>query len=225
MLGRGLLLGLGVVILVKIFPSLENENLFSLCSDLIGLVIIYPLARRLGFGFGRAREYLAGLGAEVKRSAGYFLLMAGALFVGYHFYLVLLAPWDQPWTNKLLFWLAGTNNPILSDSRIASLINNPLWLPVYFLSICVFPPIIEEFLFRRWLYVAMRKRLPVGWAIAFNAALFGLMHAADFMMTAIPGFFFCWAYEKTQRLEVPILMHAFINTAGIALMFGDRFGF
>jgi len=75
---------------------------------------------------------------------------------------------------------------------------------------------------RRWLYAAMRGRMPAVTAIIINGSLFGLMHGTDFFATAIPGFFFCWLYEKTGKLETPILVHAFTNLLALLLIFGEK---
>lgn len=225
MLGWGLLLGLGAVAAMKAVPALHNDSVGSLASDAIMLAIVYPLARRLGFSLRKTPDYLAALGAEFMRASKYFVLMAAALFAGYHLYAMALAPWDLAWTNKLLLWHEGGNNPAIADARIAGVLTNPWQLPLYFIGICVVPPIVEEFLLRRWLYVAMRRRLPAGAAIALNGAVFGLLHGKDFFMTGLPGVFFCWAYERTGKLETPILMHMLINFVNLSMIFGEKLGY
>ena len=222
MLGRALLLGLPFFILMKIFPALKNENFEQIAGDLILLAVIYPLAGKLGFKFSAVRSYLGVVKAELKPAFNYFLVMEVLLLGAYYAFTLALAPWDLPWTNTLLFWSEQSSNPATLDSHIAALLENPLLLPFYFLSICAFAPLIEEFLMRRWLYTAMRARMPVAAAIIINGSLFGLMHGKDFIAAAMHGFFLCWSYEKTGKIETPILVHAFTNLLALLLIFGEK---
>lgn len=222
MLGRAVLLTLPFFILMKIFPALKNDNFELVVSDLIMLGVICPLAVKLGFKFSKARSYLEGLKAELRPAFKYFLIMKIVLLAAYYAFTLALAPWDLPWTNTLLFWSENSSNSNTLDYRIADLLESPLMLPVYFLSICALGPLIEEFVMRRWLYAAMRLRMPVAAAILLNGSLFGLLHGKDFFATAIPGFFFCWAYEKTGKIETPILVHGFSNLLALLLIFAEK---
>lgn len=222
MLGRAVLLTLPFLILMKIFPALKNDNFELVVSDLIMLAVICPLAVKLGFKFSKARSYLEGLKAELRPAFKYFLIMEIVLLAAYYAFTLSLAPWDLPWTNTLLFWSENSSNSNTLDYRIAALLESPLMLPVYFLSICALGPLIEEFIMRRWLYAAMRLRMPVAAAILLNGSLFGLLHGKDFFATAIPGFFFCWAYEKTGKIETPILVHGFSNLLALLLIFAEK---
>lgn len=222
MLGRALLLGLPFFILMKIFPALKNENFELIAGDLILLAAICPVAWKLGFKFSAIRSYLEGLKPELKPAFKYFLIMEVMLLGAYYVFTLALAPWDLPWTNTLLFWSEQSSNPATLDARITALLETPLLLPVYFISICAFAPLIEEFIMRRWLYTAMRVRMPAAAAIIINGSLFGLMHGKDLIATGIHGFFFCWSYEKTGKIEIPILLHAFTNLLALLLIFGEK---
>lgn len=222
MLGRGLVLVLAAVIVTKIFPSLNDDNFKSLASEIITLAVIWPTARKLGFDPSRCSEYLSGLKAQLRPAFLYFLVMMAFLPVMDYAYTFLLAPWDLSWTNTLLFWNDQSSNPFTLDARIEGLLENPLLLPGYFIAGCVLAPLAEEFIMRRWAYAAMRKYMPAAAAILFNGFLFGLLHGRDFMATAAHGFFFCWAYERTGKLETPILIHAISNLFALLLIFGGK---
>jgi membrane protease YdiL (CAAX protease family) len=221
-LGLVILYTLPVHLLVKMFPAMEDGNTQSLLSSLAVAAAIYPAAYKLGFRLGAAGAYGARLKAELLPAFKYFILMLALLFVGNHVYTMALAPWDLHWTNTLLLWNDMANNPMVSDGRIGEVLGSPLLLPGYFLIICVFPPLIEEFIMRRWLYVAMRRKMPLAPAILLNGALFGLMHGKDFMGTAMHAFFFCWVYERTGKLQVPILVHAYGNLFALLMIFGGN---
>lgn len=220
-----LLVGAGVLF-AHLFPALKFAGFETFVSGLAVLVAGYPAARKLGFRFGKTGLYLAGLKSELRTAFKYFLVIM-ALYLGINcVYSMALAPWDLGWTNTLLFWNDQSSNPATLSASISGLLANPLLIPGYVLSICALSPVLEEFVLRRWLYAAMRVRLPVAAAILLNGALFGLLHGKDFFGTAVFGFFFCWAYERTGKLATPILIHAFVNLSALLEAFGSRtFGF
>lgn len=222
LLGRLLLLTLPLAVVWKAWPSLDTPDWQDLLADAVVLAALYPLLRGLGFAFGRWREYLPGLKAELRPAFKYFLLMNAALFVADYAWQFSLAPWDAAWSNRLLFWNSASSNPATQDPRLAGLLSHPLWLVPYLFSLCVFAPAAEEFLFRYWLYGAMRRRLPAAAAIALNAAFFGAMHGKDFLGTGVCALFFCWVYERSGKLETPILVHAFTNALAGGLVLGEK---
>jgi len=225
-LGLLFLYALPAYVLRKIFPVLAGPDYEALLIDLVLLAALYPAVRKTGFDFGRLRGYLGGLKAEARPAFKYFLLMTALLFVADQLYTLLLAPWDLPWTNTLLFWSDQSQNPATADSRLEAMLAQPFLLPAYLFTLCVVAPAAEEFLFRRWLYVATRRYLPVAAALLANAALFGALHGSDFMGTGLSGLFFCWVYERTGRLETPILVHCFTNLLAVALLLGEKlYGF
>ncbi len=74
-------------------------------------------------------------------------------------------------------------------------------------------PILEEFLFRMFLYTGFRKHLGPKAAIFVTSFVFALVHfnALGFFPIFVLGAFFNILYEKTQRLWIPILAHACHN--------------
>lgn len=226
MLGFAFLLISAAVLFSHIFPTLKFSGLESVFTGLFALAAVYPAARRLGFRFAKTGLYLSGLKAELLTAFKYFLIIIFLQSVITYVYTIALAPWDFPWTNTLLFWNDQSSNPATLPARIDGLLARQLLIPGYILAICALGPVIEEFVFRRWLYAVMRFRLPIAAAILLNGALFGLLHGKDFFGTAVFGFFFCWTYERTGKLETPILVHAFVNLFALLEIFGSRiFGF
>lgn len=122
-----------------------------------------------------------------------------------------LVPIGLPWSNTLLLWMDQSSNPAVAGSYITALLASPAKIPLYFLSLCVFTPLTEEFIVRRGLYVSMRKKLPFAIAILLNGTLFGLLHLKDFIATGLTGIFLCYVYEKDKRLSTVVLIHSFIN--------------
>lgn len=211
MIGRVLLYTIPLYLITKKFPAFRNTEWSSLMFDAVFLAALYPAARKSGFSPSKWRGYLAGVKSELLPAFKWFLVTMSVVWLAVQAFSLALAPWDMHWTNLLLFWLDSTSNPTSSEARLVGLIANPLLIPVDVLSVCVLAPIMEEFLYRRWLYTAIRGFMPVAAAIVLNGALFGAMHGADFFSTGLCGVFFCWSYQRSGRLATPILLHAFVN--------------
>jgi len=81
-------------------------------------------------------------------------------------------------------------------------------------------PIAEEMFFRGFLYGFLRKHVRPSIAVVFVGALFGIFHMplAVMLPTGLLGAFFCYLYERTGRLTVPIFLHAIYNFVQIMLI-------
>jgi uncharacterized protein len=87
---------------------------------------------------------------------------------------------------------------------------------------CVIAPICEEFLFRGFMYRALRNWRGVWPAAAITGGLFGLVHglsapAVDLLPLAILGFVLCLVYERAGSLYPCIALHVLNN----AIAFGS----
>ncbi len=110
--------------------------------------------------------------------------------------------------------------PEVSDSyRVAS---GPLFSDITVLSvvaIVILAPICEEVIFRGILHKALRTVMPVWGALLVSSAIFGTVHAGWVWMLLATGMglILAYAYEKTQSLYVPIVMHMAINGFSVLL--------
>lgn len=82
---------------------------------------------------------------------------------------------------------------------------------------CVIAPIGEEFLFRGFIFTALRNWRGVWTAAALTGALFGLVHvgsapALDLVPLAVLGFALCLLYRATGSLYPCIAAHALNNS-------------
>lgn len=77
----------------------------------------------------------------------------------------------------------------------------------------VVAPLVEETVFRGFVYAVLKKHTDAFFAALVSAALFALAHAH--LASAVPLFVlalgFTVAYERTGSLLVPMLMHALFN--------------
>lgn len=84
----------------------------------------------------------------------------------------------------------------------------------------VVAPLVEETVFRGFIYGVL-KRYTDGWFAALcSAALFAVvhMHVGSFVPLFVLALGFCVAYERTGCLLVPMFMHAFFNGASTTLL-------
>ncbi len=95
-----------------------------------------------------------------------------------------------------------------------------------FLTLVVLAPLIEELLFRGFLYQRLSKLTGVVSAAAVTSILFGLAHirGADWqvlvaMDTALLSVFMIIALERTKTLLAPIIMHAIKNALAFYVLF------
>lgn len=182
-----------------------------------------PAAQRAFFGLGCA-IYLAGtLG----------ILSALALW-GRHA-LDMLA-WRGPWPAMTpLAWklfalaplyhvVAGlTLKAIYPDFSLWLMApRDPLALALSFLMIVVLAPLVEELLFRGFIYARLRARLRAGSAVAVTTVVFALAHwdGLGLYPAAVlaPGLVLTLIRERTGSTKAAALGHGLYNLAGWALL-------
>lgn len=85
---------------------------------------------------------------------------------------------------------------------------------------CIAAPLVEELLFRGYMYGALKKATNPIFSAVIIGALFAVVHGNLPALLPLWAFsiLLCCAYEWTRCLWVPIGMHAFFNGANILLM-------
>jgi len=80
-------------------------------------------------------------------------------------------------------------------------------------------PVIEETLFRGYLFRAMSVRYGLRWAYPISATLFAAFHGTLPLIVplAIAGLLYAWAYQRTGNLLANITAHATSNALALAL--------
>ncbi|MEX2579926.1 MAG: CPBP family intramembrane glutamic endopeptidase [Verrucomicrobiales bacterium] len=133
--------------------------------------------------------------------------------------LVVCAKWIGELSNLYLESLFGeldVQDPVRTFQESKSNIH----LGLSILTACVVAPVVEELLFRGYMYgVVKRFTGPVFSAVVIGA-LFAVVHGNLPALLPLWGFsiMLCAAYEITRCLWVPIGMHALFNGANIVLM-------
>jgi membrane protease YdiL (CAAX protease family) len=85
---------------------------------------------------------------------------------------------------------------------------------------CIAAPVVEEFLFRGYMYGTVKRLTNPVFAAVIIGGLFAVVHGN--LPALLPLWVFsillCLAYEFTRCLWVPVGMHVFFNAANIVLM-------
>ena len=87
------------------------------------------------------------------------------------------------------------------------------------LAATVAAPMMEEFLFRGYIYTVLRRFLGIGPAMLLSALLFGAIHvnATAFPALCVLAVCLSIAYETTGSLAVPMTMHAAFNLVNLGI--------
>lgn len=102
--------------------------------------------------------------------------------------------------------------------------DHPFAFVTVLISILVFAPFLEEFLFRGVLQSWIRRKSGAVWAIFISAFAFALLHyAPEQGWTNIPlitslfvlGCYLGFVYEKTRSLFAPIVLHVTFNFVSV----------
>jgi uncharacterized protein len=98
--------------------------------------------------------------------------------------------------------------------------NSLAHLSLSILMACIAAPVVEEFLFRGYMYGTLRRLTNPVFAAVIIGGLFAVVHGN--LPALLPLWVFsillCLAYEISRCLWVPVGMHVFFNAANIVLM-------
>lgn len=90
----------------------------------------------------------------------------------------------------------------------------PLVVVICF-SAAIAAPLVEELIFRGYLYPIMKKYTGAWFALVTTSLLFGIIHVSlvPFIPLAIFGAMLVLLYEYTGSIWTPIIAHCIFNTA------------
>lgn len=119
-------------------------------------------------------------------------------------------------------WLQGFWPDVNQQSTVEGFrqSQDPLAKGMLAVAAVIVAPLVEETLFRGFMYGVI-KRYTDGWFAALcTALLFGVVHfhIASFIPLVFLGLIFCAAYERTGSLAVPMLMHGFFNGTSLVML-------
>ncbi|GAC1387213.1 MAG: hypothetical protein NVS1B7_5420 [Candidatus Saccharimonadales bacterium] len=107
-------------------------------------------------------------------------------------------------------------------------------LILVFVSLAVLPPIVEETLFRGFLFTGLRKKLPLAIATLTTSFIFAIPHLqlgsgqAPLWVAGVDTFtlslFLVYLRQKTHSLYASVLLHFLKNSLAFLALFIFRFG-
>lgn len=102
-------------------------------------------------------------------------------------------------------------------------------LTLVFCSLVILPPLVEEFIFRGFLFSTLKKSLPLIWAVLLTSALFAAPHLLEATSggalwiagidTFVLSLILCWLRQKTGRLYAGMGVHALKNGVAFFVLF------
>lgn len=142
-------------------------------------------------------------------------------------------------TGLAAYWLASYGLSLLNkwlypdffnvnDSSVANMANSRFWLTA--IDTVVLVPTAEELLYRGVLFGTLWRRNKLA-AYLLSVLVFALIHVVSYigsypidllalcLLQYVPaGLCLAWAYEKSDSIFCPILMHGIINAIGLLSM-------
>jgi membrane protease YdiL (CAAX protease family) len=170
-------------------------------ATLLSLIALLPWVSQtslstLGLRWLTRDDFLTGL-------VGAVLMLPSALFVG-----------------QVQIWLHLFPEKNVGAITLFTGHASPLMTCVLFLIAVLFAPIVEECVFRGFVFNALKRHLPVGVAAIFSALAFSAAHAeiSEFLPLAIVGLFLAAVYTRTKSLTASMLTHGLFNLANLAML-------
>ena len=86
-------------------------------------------------------------------------------------------------------------------------------LIVALIMTAIIAPILEELIFRGFLYRYLRERMPIKAAMWVSAAIFASLHMIPELIPALAvvGYVLAYVYERSQTVLAPIIAHSVFN--------------
>lgn len=123
------------------------------------------------------------------------------------------------WASKTWIW-GPMGFELEAQDTVRALADHPSLLVrgLIVVTACVVAPVVEETLFRGFLYPALRQFADAPFAMLFTAVLFGAVHGslAALVPLSLLGIVLALAYEWSRGLALPIAIHALFNLASSA---------
>lgn len=183
--------------------ELDGYKIFN--GTCLNLILAFVLLVRM-FHTGRMEAL------QLKKHSLKALLYAPA--AGYLLVLVIHFLLDRA---GLFQWIEQiTHAP--AEQSIVSVLRHSSDLPlitVICFSAAIAAPLVEELIFRGYLYPIMKKYTGAWFALITTSLLFGIIHVSlvPFIPLAVFGAMLVLLYEYTGTIWTPIIAHCIFNTA------------
>ena len=92
------------------------------------------------------------------------------------------------------------------------------------LHVLVIAPIVEEVIFRGYIYTILKSKIPIIFATIINSTLFALIHynVLSYILLFVLSIFLTYIYERNGSIICPIIIHSLFNLMmSILIVFGN----
>ena len=92
------------------------------------------------------------------------------------------------------------------------------------LHVLIFAPIVEEVIFRGYIYRILKSKLPIIFSMIISSTLFALIHynVLSYILLFVLSIFLTYIYERNGSIICPIIIHSLFNLMmSILIVFGN----
>jgi membrane protease YdiL (CAAX protease family) len=116
--------------------------------------------------------------------------------------------------------LGSSSNPAIAFGMEVALSQNLFAVVILYFAFGVLAPVVEETLFRGFLYRSLRRRFGVITSMFFSAGLFAAVHLdlGGFLPLFCLGCLFAFVFERTKSLLPSMIAHGLWNSAELTLL-------
>lgn len=119
-------------------------------------------------------------------------------------------------------WMEGFWPELQQQASVEAFRNSkdPIAKTMLVIAAVIVAPIVEETVFRGFIYGVIKRFTDSYFAALCSAVLFAAihLHIGSLIPLSVLALIFCFAYERTGSLAVPMTMHALFNGSSLVLM-------
>lgn len=212
------------IIMAEIFspylPIKEFEEVYILGAKLLQTLCLVGLISVIGIDIPTViRNWLSQWREHLRIVLRYYVVYAGFMILIMAVLSAILILLAETGAINYSTLIDSAAEPDIKDRmvRLKFLLGNSI--PLFIVSLvymCIVGPVIEEVFFRRFLFVALRKKMNFTPALFISSAFFMAVHP-DIALGAIGGIYFGYVYEKGKSLPANILIHSMTNLTVITI--------
>lgn len=208
-------ISISLIVFLSVLTGLFVEDFsvyWHLLKNLITMFFLIFFLKKIDYNHHKLRLFFRNNLRDIRKHLLVFIVY-GFVFLS----LIFIFSFFFELTSKV-FGTEKIIGEILMDSPSAFLLDleykflhKKFDFYIYAFSLCVLTPVVEEILYRRFLYVALRKRFSFKFSTFFCSLIFSFFHFPEIVVSFLGGCFLCYVYEREENLFVPIMIHSMKN--------------
>lgn len=212
------------IIMAEIFspylPVKELKEVYILGAKLLQTLCLIGLISVIGIDIPTViRNWLSQWREHLRIVLRYYVVYAGFLILIMAVLSAILILLVETGAINYSTFIDSVAEPDIKDRmvRLKFLLDNSI--PLFIVSLiymCILGPVIEEIFFRRFLFVALRKKMNFAPALFTSSVFFMAVHP-NIALGAIGGIYLGYVYEKGKSLPANMLIHSITNLTVITI--------